>query len=219
MDIQVISRVNERAFAGDCSIGPVFPFRQIKYSRECKQRNRESEPKPVKSLQQMVDRDVEHEEANPGSSTASQAVERSKPLSITNPSQSEGGINKHNSRTHRKIAEEASSTQNLVRESTPSGTISMSIDEQPPVEVRPGSRLPPIVVNIKRLRHQRGDSWMGEEGSLWAQVSLMSADGQMAMALFAPDILAAEVQKRNGHWHLEILEFAILDISRFTSRC
>lgn len=33
---------------------------------------------------------------------------------------------------------------------------------------------------------------MGEEGSLWAQVSLMSADGQMAMALFAPDILAAE---------------------------
>ena len=33
---------------------------------------------------------------------------------------------------------------------------------------------------------------MGEEGSLWAQVSLMSADGQMAMALFAPDILAAK---------------------------
>ena len=192
MDIQVISRVNERVFAGDCSIGPVFPFRQIKYSRDCKQKNREPEPKPVKSVQQMVVRDNEHEEAYPGATTASLAVERSKPLPITNPSHSEGGINKHSSRTHRQIAGEASSTPNLVRESTQSGTISMSIDEQPPLEVRPGSRLPPIVVNIKRLRHQRGDSWMGEEGSLWAQVSLMSADGRMAMALFAPDILAAE---------------------------
>ena len=192
MDIQVISRLNERAFAGECSIGPVFPFRQIKYSRDCKQRNREPEPKSVKTLHQMVDRENEHGEASSGSSATSLAVERSKPLSITSPSQSEGGINRHSSYTHRKITGEASSTQHLVRESTQSGTISMSIDEQPPVEVRPGSRLPPIVVNIKRLRHQRGDSWMGEEGSLWAQVSLMSADGRMAMALFAPDILAAE---------------------------
>ena len=192
MDVQVISRVNERAFAGDRSIGPVFPFRQIKYSRDSKQRNREPEPKSRKSGQHIVDRNDEHEEENPGSSTASLAEERGKPLSIIGPCHSEGGVNRYTLRTYRMTGGEASSTQKLVRESTQSGSISMSIDQQPPLEVRPGSRLPPVIVNIKRLRHQRGESWMGEEGSLWAQVSLMSADGQMAMALFAPDILAAE---------------------------
>ena len=192
MDVQVISRVNERAFAGDRSIGPMFPFCPIKYSRDSKQRNREPEPKPIKSVQQMVDRDDEHEAAYSASSTASPAEQRSKPLSIISPCHSEGGINRYTLCTHQIKSGEATSTQGLVRESTQSGTISMSIDQQPPLEVRPGSRLPPIVVNIKRLRHQRGESWMGEEGSLWAQVSLMSADGQMAMALFAPDILAAE---------------------------
>lgn len=194
MDIQVISRVNERAFGGDRSIGPVFPFRRIKYSRDSKQRNREPEPEPKskKGVPQMVDRDDEHEEADPGSSTATLAKERNKPLSTIGPSHSEGGINRYALRTHSAIVGESSSTHGLVRRSALSGTISMSIDQQPPLEVRPGSRLPPIVVNIKRLRHKQGESWIGEEGSLWAQVSLMSADGQMAMALFAPDILAAE---------------------------
>ena len=198
MDIQVISRVNERAFGGDRSIGPVFPFRQIKYSRDSKQRNREPEPepepkpKPKKSVQQMVDRADEHEEADPGSSTASLAKQRNKPLSTIGPSHSGGGTNRYTLRTHSTIVGESSSTHGLVRRSALTGTISMSIDQQPPLEVRPGSRLPPIIVNIKRLRHKQGESWMGEEGSLWAQVSLMSADGQMAMALFAPDILAAE---------------------------
>ena len=192
MDVQVISRVNERAFAGARSIDPVFPFRQIKYSRDSKQRNREPEAQPIKSLQQMVDRDDEHEGADPASKTASLAEDRCKALSAIDPSHLEGSINRYTLRTHHLSAEEASSTQSFVRESTQSGTISMSIDQQPPLEVRPGSLLPPIVVNIKCLRHQRGESWMGEEGSLWAQVSLMSADGQMAMALFAPDILGAE---------------------------
>ena len=192
MGVQVISRVNERAFAGDRSVVPVFPFRQIRYSKNSKQKNRELESKSIKSVQQMVDRDDELEDANPGSSIASPAEERSKPLSIIGQCHSEGGTNKYTLCTHRITAEEPSITQNLVRESTQSGTISMSIDQQPPLQVRPGSRLPPIVVNIRRLRHQRGESCMGEEGSLWAQVSLMSADGQMAMALFAPDILAAE---------------------------
>lgn len=192
MDVQVISRVNERVFAGDRSIGPVFPFRQMIYARDCKQRNREPEPKRRKSVQYMVDRDDEHEEAGTESSTALLPEERGKPLSIIGPYHSEGGINRYTLRTYSTAGGDVSSTQNLVRESTQSGTISMSIDQQPPLEFRPGIRLPPIVVNIKRLRHQRGESWMGEEGSLWAQVSLMSADGQMAMALFAPDILAAE---------------------------
>lgn len=192
MDIQVISRVNERAFGGDRSFGTVFPFRQIKYSRDSKQRNRDFEPQPLKSLQPMVDRDDKHEEAQSGAPKAFPAGDRGKSLSINGPGHSEGGIGKYTLRTPRTTAAEASSTQSLGRESTQSGTISMSIEQQPPLEVRPGSRLPSIVVSMKRLRDQEGESWMGEEGSLWAQVSLMSADGQMAMALFAPDILAAE---------------------------
>lgn len=192
MDVQVISRVNERAFARDPSIGPVFPFRQIRYSRVSKQRNRESEPLPVRSQQQMVERDLEHEEADPGPSTSSLAEDRGKHPSTVGPSHSEGGITRYSFFTNRITAGEASSTQSFLRESTQNRTISISIDRQPPFEVRPGNRLPPVVVSVRRLRHQRGESWMSEEGSLWAQVSLMSADGQMAMALFAPDILAAE---------------------------
>ena len=192
MDIQVISRVNERAFAGDRSIGPVFPFRQMKYTKNSKHRNRESESQPKRSLQHMIDRDEENEEANLEPSTASLAGDRGKPHSIIGRSHSEGGISRYTLRTHPMTTGAASSTPNPVRESTQGSTISISIVQQPPLEVRPGSRLPPIVVNIKRLRHQQCESWMGEEGSLWAQVSLMSADGQMAMALFAPDILAAE---------------------------
>lgn len=148
MDIQVLSRVNEHAFAGDCSNGPVLPFRPIRYLKDSKQRSRESEFQPTRSPQQMVDRDDAHGEAR--------------------------------------------SARKLGRESTQIRTISISIDKQPPPEVRPGNRLPTIVVDIRRLRQQRSESWMGEEGSLWAQVSLMSADGQMAMALLAPDILDAE---------------------------
>ncbi len=192
MDIQVISRINETAFAGDRSIGPVFPFRQIVYSRDSKQRNRESEPQPIVTLQQMVDRSDEREEADPGPSTASLSGDRGKRPSTVGPSHSEGSINRYALRTHRMTAGEASSTHSLAQESTQTRIISISIDQQPPLEIRPGNCLPPIVVNIRRLRHQRGESWIGEEGSLWAQVSLMSADGRMAMALFAPDILAAE---------------------------
>ena len=192
MDIQVISHVNDRAFAGDRSIGSVFPFRQIRYSRDSMQRNRESEPKPKRSLKHMGDRDDEHEEADPGPSTASLAGDRRKRPSTVGPSHSEGGLNRYSLRTHRTTAAEVSSAQRSVRESTQTRTISINIDQQPPLEVRPAHILPPIVVKIKRLRHERGESWMGEEGSLWAQVSLMSADGQIAMALFAPDILAAE---------------------------
>ena len=188
----MISRVNERAFAGDRSIGTVFPFRQIKYSRDSKQRNRNFEPQPLKSLQEMVDRDEKHEEAQSGPPEGFPAGDRGKPLTIIGPGHSEGGISKYTLRTPRTTAGEAGSTPSLGRKSTQSGTISMSIVQQPPLEVRPGSRLPPIVVSLKRLRDQQGESWMGEEGSLWAQVSLMSADGQTAMALFAPDILAAE---------------------------
>lgn len=192
MDIQVISCVNERAFTGNRSIGSVFPFRQIRYSKECKQRNRESEPQPIRSQRQMVDRDDEHEEGDPGPSTASLAESRGKRASTVGPSHSEGGTSRYTLHTHGITAGEASSTQSRIRESTQTRTISISVDRQPPLEVRPGTRLPPVIVSIRRLRHQRGENWMGEEGSLWAQVSLMSADGQMAMALFAPDILAAE---------------------------
>lgn len=191
MGVQVVSRINERAFAGDRSIGPVFAFRQIRYSRDSKQRNGNSEPQPIKSLQQMVDRDDEREEASPEHLTASLAGDRGKRPSIVGPSHSEG-INRYTLRAQRMTAGEPSSTQNPTHESTQTRTISISIDQNPPLEVRPGNSLPPIVVNITRLRHQRGESWTGEEGSLWAQVSLMSADGQMPMALFAPDILAAE---------------------------
>lgn len=192
MDIQVISCVNERVFAGDRSIRPVFPFRQIRYSGDHKQKNREYKPQPIRNLQQMVDRDDEHEEADPGLSAVSLVGDRGKRPSTVGPSNLEGGIDRYTLRTRHMTAGEASSTQNLVRESTQIRTISISIEQQPPLEVRPGNRLSPVVVNIRRLRHQRGESWMGEEGNLWAQVSLMSADGQMAMALFAPDILAAE---------------------------
>lgn len=192
MDVQVITRVNERAFAGNRSTEPVFPFRQIGYSRDSKQRNREFELQPIRSLQQMVDRDDKHEEADPGPSTASPAGDQGKRPSTVGPSHTEGGINGYSLRTQRTTAGEASFTQSFIWESTQTRTISIGIDQQPPLEVRPGSCLPPIVVNIRRMRHQRGESWMAEEGSLWAQVSLMSADGRMAMALFAPDILAAE---------------------------
>ena len=192
MGIQVISRVNERAFAGDRSIGSLLPLRQIRYSRDSTQRNRESEPQPITSLQQMVDRDDEREEVDPGSSPASLAEYRGKRPSTVGLHHSEGSINRYTLRTHRMTAGEASPTQSFTQESTQTRTISISIDQQPPLEIRPGNCLPPIVVNIRRLKHQGGESWMGEEGSLWAQVSLMSADGQMAMALFAPDILAAE---------------------------
>ena len=184
-----MSRVNERAFVGDHSIRPVFPFRQIKCSRDSKHRNREPDPQPKKSQQSIVDRDEEREETVTEPLTASLAGDRVKPVRT---SHSEIVINKYTLRTHRMTARDASSTQGPVRESTRNGTISISIVQQPPLEVRPGTRLPPIVVTIKRLRDQQCESWIGEEGSLWAQVSLMSADGQMAMALFAPDILAAE---------------------------
>ena len=192
MDVQVISRVNERAFAGDHSISPVFSFHQIKYSRDSKQRNREPGSRPHKSLRHMLERDGEYEEPELGSSTASLAGDQGKPHSTAGPKVSEGGVHRLTLRTHSATAGEVSSMQSLGRESAQSGTISINIVQQPPHEVRPGSCLPPIIVNIKRLRHQQGESWLGEEGSLWAQVSLMSADGQMAMALFAPDILAAE---------------------------
>ena len=192
MDTQVISRVNEQTFAGGHPIRPVFPFRQIRYSKESRKRNRESEPHPIKSLQQMVDRDDEHDEVDPEPSTASLSGDRGKRPSNIGPSRSDGGITRYTLLTHRMTAGETSSTQALLRESTQSRTISISIDQQPPREVRPGDRLPPIVTDIRRLRHQQCDTWIGEEGGLWAQVSLMSADGQMAMALFAPDILAAE---------------------------
>ena len=192
MDVQVMSRVNERAFAGDRSISPVFSFRQIKCSRDPNQRNREADSQPHKSLRHMLNRDGEYEEAEPRSSIASLAGDRGKPHSTTGPSHSEGYMHRLTLRTHSVTAGEVSSMESLRHDSAQSGTISINIVQQPPHEVRPGSRLPPIVVNIKRLRHQQGESWMGEEGSLWAQVSLMSADGQMAMALFAPDILAAE---------------------------
>lgn len=193
MDIQVISRVHERAYAGDRSIGPIFPFRQIRRLRDPKQRSREPERQSVKSLQQMVDRDNEDEEADPGPSTSSVARDQGgKRPSIAGPCDLEGSVNRNTVRTHCMTGEEASSTQNLGRESLQTRSISISIDQQPPCQVRPGSRLPPIVANMRRLRDQRGQSRMGEEGSLWAQVSLMSADGQMAMALFAPDILAAK---------------------------
>lgn len=140
----------------------------------------------------MVDRDVEHEEADPRPSTASLADDQGKHPSTVGPSRSEGGLTGYDLLANRMTAGEASSTQRFMRESTQTRTISISIDQQPPLEVRTGNRLPPVVVSIRRLRHRRGESWMGEEGSLWAQVSLMSADGQMAMAIFAPDILAAE---------------------------
>ena len=192
MDIQVISRVNDRAFTKDRSMGPVFPFRQVKYTRDSKHRNREPESQPKNALQQIVSRDIEHEEADPERSKASLAGNRGKAHSHIGPSHSETGINRYTLRTRRMTSGEASLTQSPGRESRQNGTVSISIVQQPPLEVRPGSRLPPIVVNIKRLRQQQCESWMGEEGSLWAQVSLMSADGQMAMALFAPDILAAE---------------------------
>ena len=192
MDVQVISRVNERAFGGDHSIKPVFPFRQIRQAKDSKQRSQEFESQSIRSVRQMFDRDDEHEEADPKPSRTSLAGGRGKRPSNIGPSHSEGGIDRHNLRTQRTTAEEVSSTQSVRQEGTQTRTISISIDQQPPLEVRPGNRLPPIVVNIRRLRHQRGESWMGEEGSLWAQVSLMSADGRMAMALFAPDILAAE---------------------------
>ena len=193
MDVQVISRVHERAFAGDRTSRPVtFSFRQIRYSRDCKQRDRESEPQTIKSLQQMIDRDDEHEEADPGPSTASLAGERGKRPSTVGPSHSENGINRYTLHSNRMTVGEASPAQSRIIESPQTRTISISIDQQPPLEIRPGNRLPPIVVEISRLRHHSRESWMGEEGSLWAQVSLMSADGQMAMALFAPDILAAE---------------------------
>ena len=192
MDTQVIYRVNERAFVGKCSIGPFFPLQQIKYSRDSKQRSRESESLQIRSLQQMIDRDNELEAADPGCSTAAMAGDRGKRPSNVGRGHSEGGIHKYTLRTHRVIAGEASPAQNLIRESIQTRTISISIDQQPPPEIRPGNRLPPIVVNIRRLRHRRSESWVGEAGSLWAQVSLMSADGQMAMALFAPDILVAD---------------------------
>lgn len=193
MDAQVISRIHERAFAGDRTIRPVtFSFLPLKYSRDSKPGIRESEPQPIRSLQQMVDREDEREEANPGPLAASLAVDRGKRPSTVDPSHSEGGTNRYTLRTDRMEVGEAIPTQSLSQGSTQNRTISISIDQQPPHELRPGNRLPPIVVNIRRLRQQSREDWMGEEGSLWAQVSLMSADGQMAMALFAPDVLAAE---------------------------
>ena len=194
MDIQVMNRVNRLDFCGDCSIGSGFPFRPIRFSKDSKQKNREFEvqPQPIRSPQQMVDRDHERGGASPGPSTVSLVGDRGKRPAIVGPSHSEGGTTKYTLRTHRKTAGEASSAQSHIQNSTQTRTISISIHQQPPLEVRPGDRLPPIVVNIRRLGHQQGESLMGEEGSMWAQVSLMSADGQLAMALFAPDILAAE---------------------------
>ena len=193
MDAQVISRIHERAFAGDLTARPVtFSFNQIRYSRDSKQRDRESESQPIRSLQQMVDREDEREEDEPGPSGACLAGYRGKRPLTVDQSHSESGINRYTLRTDRQTVGEAISTQSLSQESTKTRTISISVDQQPPHEIRPSHRLPPIVVNIRRLRHQSRGAWMGEEGSLWAQVSLMSADGQMAMALFAPDILAAE---------------------------
>lgn len=175
MDAQVISRIHERAFAEDRTIRPVtFSLLQLRYS----------------SLQQMVDREDEREEADPETLPAFLAGDRGK--STVDPSHSEGGTNRYTLRTDRWKVGEAVPTQSSSQGSTQTRTISISIDQQPPHELRPGNRLPPIVVNIRRLRNQSHEDWLGEEGSLWAQVSLMSADGQMAMALFAPDVLAAE---------------------------
>lgn len=132
----------------------------------------------------MADWDDERKNTDSNQLKASVAEDRGKHPSSVGPS--------HSLRTHRMTVEEPSSTQSPPRERTQTRTISISIDQQPPLEVRPGNRLPPIVVHITHLRHQEGESSMGEEGSLWAQVSLMSADGQMTMALFASDILGAE---------------------------
>lgn len=194
MDIQVMTRVNRLDFGGECSIGPGFPFRPIRFLKDPKQKSRELEvqPQPIRSPQQMVDRDYECGGASPGPSTVSLLGDRGKRPPIVGPSHSEGATNRYTLRTLRKTAGEASSARSHVQSSTQTRTISISIHQQPPLEVRPGDRLPPIVVNIRRLGHQQGESLMGEEGSMWAQVSLMSADGQLAMALFAPDILAAK---------------------------
>ena len=194
MDIQVMTRVNRLNFGGECSIGPGFPFRPIRIEKDSRQKNREFEvqPQPIRSPQQMVDRDYERGGVSPGPSTVSFLGDRGKSPSIVGPSHSEGGTTRYTLRTHRKTAGEASSAGSHIENSTQTRTISISIDQQPPLEVRPGDRLPTIVVNIRRVGHQQGESLMGEEGSMWAQVSLMSADGQLAMALFAPDILAAK---------------------------
>lgn len=69
-------------------------------------------------------------------------------------------------------------------------TISFSVDEQPPSEVRTNDPLPSIIVSLKGLNIQiEGEESELDTGSIWAQASLVSADGRAAVAQVVPNIL------------------------------
>ena len=83
-------------------------------------------------------------------------------------------------------------------------SIIVSIDRQPPVEVRPEYPLAPVVVKMKISGLQGGENTMpGDDGSLFVQASVISPDGQLPMARFVPDILTGS--------HLQQISFQRTD--------
>ena len=93
----------------------------------------------------------------------------------------------------RASARDAVTFQSDLQLNSSIGTVSIGVDRQPPEAVRPNDPLTPVVVNLRLFEPlQERERLPGDDGALWAHVSLVSAEGQLAMARLVPDILAIE---------------------------
>lgn len=104
--------------------------------------------------------------------------------------QSESSTSRH-LRSQETATEEPNTTERVNQRSALGRFISISIDRQPPLEIRSDDSLPPIIVRVRSSRKQQdNEDVLGGNSSIFAQASLMSADGQTAMAVVVPDILS-----------------------------
>ena len=86
-------------------------------------------------------------------------------------------------------AGESSTSPAVVKSNSHYPVVSFSVDRQPPAEIRTNRPLPPITISLRILDVELGDSMTLDVNNLWGQASLVSADGQIAMAQFRVDIL------------------------------
>lgn len=84
--------------------------------------------------------------------------------------------------------------------------LSFNVDGRLPSEVQPNNPLPSILATLRGLELEDGEIALNS-GSVWGQASLMSADGRVAMAQIAPDILGGgtvtPLRRMNDCWTLK----------------
>lgn len=106
--------------------------------------------------------------------------------------------------------------QGAIQEATLASTrvLSFRVENRLPANIRLNDILPPVVATLRGLDPADDDD--PPYASMWGRISLMSADGRVAMAQIAPDILLGTVltpfqPPNDGDWSLV---FAGLKIRR-----